>query len=89
MSVAAEACIERRRIRPLKHQEIAANGFLLAAHIDALFDQALISLAKDGTILISRRVSTQERNRLRLPVRLRRTLTKEELLDYHRRHIYR
>jgi hypothetical protein len=29
------------------------NGFLLAAHIDAAFDAALISFADDGTLLIS------------------------------------
>jgi hypothetical protein len=77
-------CNNRERLNP-------ANGFLLAAHIDALFDQGLISFRDDGTMLISDRVSTQECKRLRLPVSLRSRLTKAErrFLDYHRRNSIR
>ena len=76
-------CNNRERLDP-------ANGFLLAAHIDALFDQGLISFANDGTMLISERISPQECKRLRLPVRLRRKPTNAErrFLAYHRQNVY-
>lgn len=35
------------------------NGLLLAAHIDAAFDAALISFADDGTLLMSSRLTTR------------------------------
>ena len=77
-------CNNRERLNP-------ANGFLLAAHIDALFDQGLVSFANDGTMLVSHQMSGRERKRFRLPMRLRRKPTKAErhFLDYHRRNVFR
>lgn len=37
------------------------NGLLLAPNIDALFDKALISFARDGAILISKKLSARDR----------------------------
>jgi len=37
------------------------NGLLLAAHIDAAFDAALISFADDGTLIVSNRLTAQSR----------------------------
>jgi len=42
------------------------NGFLLSAHLDALFDQFLISFTEAGRIVISPRVSAQDRQALAL-----------------------
>src|SRR5262249_22602703 len=66
------------------------NGILLAAHIDALFDQGLITFADDGTMLISNRVSVYDRKLLRLPGRLRCPPTKAQrvFLGHHRRDIF-
>jgi hypothetical protein len=77
-------CNNSERLNP-------ANGFLLAAHIDALFDRGLITFANDGTMLISKRISPQECKRFRLPMRLRRKPTNAErrFLAYHRREVYR
>ncbi len=64
------------------------NGFLLASHLDAAFDQHLISFAEDGAILFSPRLSARGRSviestlikpRLSLDDRHRR------FLDDHRR----
>jgi hypothetical protein len=76
-------CTNIERLNP-------ANGFLLAAHIDALFDQGLISFENDGTMLISDQISAQECKRFRLPMRLRRSPKKSEcrFLNYHRRNVY-
>lgn len=66
------------------------NGILLAAHIDALFDQGLISFSNDGTMLISKRISVNDRKLLRLPGRLRCPPTKAQrhFLGHHRREIF-
>jgi putative restriction endonuclease len=37
------------------------NGLLLAAHLDALFDRALISFGESGELLISRTLNPRER----------------------------
>jgi len=42
------------------------NGLLLAAHLDALFDKHLISVADDGTVLVSARITPADRSRLGL-----------------------
>lgn len=64
-----------------------ANGFLLAAHIDALFDGGLISFTDAGTMLLSSSLSAKDCTLLRLPTRLRSKLASSEkqFLDYHRR----
>lgn len=47
------------------------NGILLCAHIDALFDQNLITFEDDGRIRISSRVSIHNRTRLGLDANCR------------------
>ena len=42
------------------------NGLLLAAHLDALFDKHLISVADDGTVLVSETIGAEDRIRLGL-----------------------
>jgi putative restriction endonuclease len=66
------------------------NG-LLTAHIDALFDCELISFGDDGAILISKRISSRERENLGLGAGLRTTLTPElkHFLSYHRQYVAR
>jgi HNH endonuclease len=54
-----------------------ANGILLAAHIDSLFDSGLISFADDGKMIVSAQIADDLRQ-LQLPERLRRRPTKEE-----------
>jgi HNH endonuclease len=67
----------------------AANGILLAAPIDALFDCGLISFAGNGKLLISSSVREQLKQ-FRLPSKLSRKLTMVErsFLAYHRRHVF-
>jgi len=67
----------------------AANGILLAAHLDALFDCGLISFADDGTMLVSAEIA-DELNAFKLAAKLRHAPTKEErqFLAYHRRHVF-
>jgi hypothetical protein len=76
-------CTNRERLDP-------ANGLLLAAHLDALFDRGLISFDSDGVMLVSDRIAADERKRLRLPRGLRRRPTKEErrFLEQHRRYLF-
>jgi hypothetical protein len=66
-----------------------ANGILLAAHLDALFDCGLISFADDGAMLVSAHVA-DDLKQFNLPDRLRREPTKAEkrLLAYHRRYVF-
>ena len=68
-----------------------ANGFLLAAHLDALFDRGLMSFADTGTMLLSPRLTARDRNMFRLPARLRSKLSSSEkrFLDHHRRTRFR
>jgi predicted restriction endonuclease len=72
---------DRERLDP-------ANGILLAAHVDALFDCGLISFADNGKMLVSEQVRN-DLNQLQLPDRLRRKPMKAEklFLAYHRRHV--
>jgi hypothetical protein len=66
-----------------------ANGLLLIAHIDALFDCGLITFADDGRLLTLASVGN-ELEQLRLPDRLRRepAETEKPFLVYHRRHVF-
>ncbi|WGS25788.1 HNH endonuclease [Bradyrhizobium sp. ISRA464] len=66
------------------------NGILLAAHIDALFDQGLITFSDDGAMMISKRISVHDRKLLGLPGRLRCPPTKAQrhFLGHHRRDIF-
>jgi hypothetical protein len=62
------------------------NGLLLCANLDALFDRKLISFDDDGEMLVSGRISPDERERLGIPGRLREALSDEEksFLRWHR-----
>jgi len=64
-----------------------ANGLLLAAHVDALFDRGLISFTDAGTMLLSSSLSATDRTMFRLPARLRSRLSPSEkrFLSHHRR----
>jgi hypothetical protein len=66
-----------------------ANGILLAAHADALFDCGLISFADDGVMLVSAQIA-DDLKQFNLPDRLRREPTEAEkrFLAYHRRHVF-
>ena len=66
-----------------------ANGILLTAHIDALFNCGLISFADDGTMLVSAHIA-DELKQFNLSDRLRKELTTEEkqFLAYHRRYLF-
>jgi len=64
----------------------SANGLLLSANLDALFDRYLISFEDDGEMLVSSRISEDHRRVLSLPGRLRRLPTEAErhFLGLHR-----
>jgi hypothetical protein len=55
-----------------------ANGLLLSANIDALFDSGLITFGRDGRMLVSKSVPTRERKRLGLPRKLSRVPDRSE-----------
>ncbi|MFI0399111.1 MAG: HNH endonuclease [Thiolinea sp.] len=62
------------------------NGFLLSANLDALFDRGLISFGPDGKILISSKISTQQRQLIGLADQLRLRWVAPEhspFLDWH------
>lgn len=63
------------------------NGLMLAAHIDALFDRGLVSFKSNGDMLVSARISSKERKRLKIPTSLRYKLTTVQtaFLAHHRR----
>jgi hypothetical protein len=63
-----------------------ANGLLLTAHLDALFDKHLISFKDDGDMLVSPRINADNRQLLGIPQRLQKTLSDEErrFLAVHR-----
>jgi HNH endonuclease len=75
-------CSDSDRLNP-------ANGILLAAHIDALFDCGLISFADDGTMIVSTEIA-DELKPFQLPRKLRREPKEEEkrFLGYHRRYVF-
>ncbi len=64
-----------------------ANGILLAAHIDALFDRGLISFSNNGLMLLSERIGPKDRTMFRLPKKLRLKPTRSEqlFLSHHRK----
>ncbi|MBR0749968.1 HNH endonuclease [Bradyrhizobium japonicum] len=68
-----------------------ANGLLLVAHIDALFDRGLISFTDAGTMLLSASLGPKDRALFRLPARLRSDLSSLEkrFLNHHRRTRFR
>jgi predicted restriction endonuclease len=69
------------------------NGFLLAAHLDALFDQGLLTFADDGTAILSPRLTGTQSTLLSLtgtePVRLRWVSPAHlSFLAWHREHVF-
>ena len=54
------------------------NGLLLAAHVDALFDQYLITFGQEGKLIWHSSVSESDRQALALPEKLRLDLHAEE-----------
>jgi len=64
----------------------AFNGLLLAVHLDALFDRALITFQDSGEMLISKRLSIQERDVFSLTSATRRLLLNVPHLEYMRHH---
>jgi hypothetical protein len=78
------SCSDEERLDP-------ANGLLLVANIDALFDSGLITFDDNGRMLVSNLVSTTERKRLGLPRSLVRAPDRREkqYLGQHRRSKFR
>lgn len=68
------------------------NGFLLVAHLDALFDRGLITFDADGDMVIAPQLASDHRALLHLDDALRlRWLVPEHLpfLQWHREHVFR
>jgi hypothetical protein len=64
-----------------------ANGLLLSANIDALFDAGLVTFGARGKMIVSSTLSADERKRLGLPRNLVRppNRTERSYLAKHRR----
>jgi hypothetical protein len=62
------------------------NGLLLAANLDALFDNGLISFEGDGTMLVSNQLSAEHRAYFGIPAKLRRapSVNLQRYLGHHR-----
>jgi hypothetical protein len=68
------------------------NGFLLCAHLDALFDRGLLSFTDEGTGLISSELEADTIERLRLDKELRLRWVAAEhhaFLIWHRQNLFR
>lgn len=68
------------------------NGFLLCAHLDALFDRGLLSFTDEGTGLISSELEADTIERLRLDKELRLQWVAAEhhaFLIWHRQNLFR
>ena len=68
------------------------NGFLLAAHLDALFDRGLITFDAGGDLVIAPRLTAEHRASLHLSEGMRlRWVAPEHLpfLQWHRDHVFR
>lgn len=64
------------------------NGFLLSANLDALFDSFLASFRADGVVLVSKKVTLENRQRLGLNEHMQLrwvALQHKPYLDFHRR----
>jgi putative restriction endonuclease len=62
------------------------NGLLLAVHLDALFDRALITFQDSGEMLVSQKLSDNERAVFSLTSPARKLLLSVAHLDYMRHH---
>jgi hypothetical protein len=72
-------CSDQERLDP-------ANGLLLVANLDALFNDGLITFADDGEMIASDRLATEERHVLRIQGRLLKKPSERQrvYLKYHR-----
>jgi hypothetical protein len=68
-----------------------ANGLLLIANLDALFNDGLITFDDDGKMLVSAQLTQKERSLLHLGGRLRARLTPQQrdYLQFHRAHEFK
>jgi putative restriction endonuclease len=67
------------------------NGFLICAHLDALFDQGLMTFDDQGTPIYSAKLDTETRSKLSLSPGLKlRWITTQHtpFLSWHRQHIF-
>lgn len=67
------------------------NGFLLCAHLDALFDQGLMTFDDQGTPIYSAKLDTETRSKLSLSPGLKlRWITAQHtpFLSWHRQHVF-
>ena len=78
-------CTDAERVAPY-------NGFLLEARMDALFDQGYISFADDGTLIVSPRLTVEDRQALGLHAVEQKLLqiapAHLPYLQWHRDHIF-
>lgn len=68
------------------------NGFLLIPNLDAAFDSGLISFNNDGTILISQKLSNNQKAILGIEDKMgleRIDKDHQKYLEYHRKHIFK
>lgn len=68
-----------------------ANGLLLSAHLDALFDAGLISFRDDGKMLLSKYIPPRDAASLQIPSALRQRLTQAEkkYIGFHRKSVFK
>lgn len=69
----------------------SANGLLLSANLDALFDDSLITFDDNGDMIVSDHLSQENRSLLQLHGKLRRMPTSKEksYLTFHRQNVFR
>lgn len=68
------------------------NGFLLAAHLDAAFDQGFITFDNEGRVVVSRLLGAEQRRILGLDVELRASSIEpghRHYLSWHRERVFR
>jgi len=87
--LAIPALLRASHIKPWSHCETDAerldvyNGLLLAPHLDAAFDCGFVTVANDGTVVVSAALSPDARILLGLD----RTLRLHGLTDGHRAYL--
>jgi hypothetical protein len=76
--------------RDLPWRDMPANGILLAPHVHSLFVGGLIAFGDKGEVIWSERISSEVREQLSIPTKLRRRPTKAEqrLFRQHRAAVF-
>jgi putative restriction endonuclease len=96
--LAVPALLRASHIKPWAHCETDAerldvfNGFLLAPHLDAAFDDGFITVADDGAVMVSETLDLAARHILNLGEQLRvvnLTSGHRNYLPWHRDRIFR